>query len=127
MNKMSQDQIDDDVKQTLPPDVKVLPRIFDFTEDGSSLSYLFAEELVLAAELVYEDGDTRLLDALCRKWPEAVEAGWSEASKEALEHIKRHGVELSAEGKAAMAARAVEREPAALPTRRESARVAAMA
>jgi len=111
MNKISQDQIGRMVNQTLPPDVKILPRIFDFNEDGSGLRYLFAEELEFAVELLYKDGDTRLLDALRRKWPEAVDAGWSVASEEALREIELFGYELSAEGAAAMADLSVEHKP----------------
>jgi len=104
MNKMSQEQIDDDVSHTFPPEVKDLPDtgIFVFGDNGFKIVgpyNLFAEELELAAELVYEDGDTRLLDALRQKWPEAVEEGWPKASEAALR-------ELSIDEPAAIAAMA---------------------
>jgi len=130
MNKMSQDDINFHVEHTFPPDVKVRSgsvTLFDFGYEGDYPNlYLFAEELEDAAYFAYRDSDTRILEALRQKWPEAVEAGWSVASKKALQSIKRQGEELSADGVAALAAMTAV-EPTPTTAEREPARMAAMA
>jgi len=127
MNKITQESIDRWVARTFPPDVKDWPEDMVCTFDGdggdTTPNHLFAEELRFALKLVYTDSDTRLLDALRRRWPEAVRDGWPDASEAALRLIKRQGDELSAEGVAALVAMPAD-EPTPLPLERKPSRVA---
>jgi len=93
---------------TLPPDVKTVeePEPGMLRLDGP---VLFVDMLYTAAFFVYEDGDTRLLEALRAKWPEAVEEAWPKASEMALKELK------------------IIKHPAPFEARREPARMAAMA
>jgi hypothetical protein len=85
-----QDTVDRFVKNTLPPDVKVMPPDVSFVKDGDSNPELFDSALRIAVMLLNEDGNTLLLDALRKKWPEAVAASLSEV----MGQVEREKVRL---------------------------------
>jgi len=115
---LTQEYIDFVVSHTLPPDVKKTPTNKNLVIKGDDFINLFADTLNFAAHCVYHGGDTGLLEAIRKKWPEAVTDGWPEASKTVLQELKviEHPVRMP-----------VKREPALVAVKRKPARVAAMA
>jgi len=112
------------LKHTLPPEITSLPDVFtiydDFFGKGAEpdTRYLFTTTLEYACVTLAETGQHLFLDALRKKWPKAVDAALPKAVDVTLQRIERLGLEVTAEGKAALATMSAKRKPA---------RVAAMA
>jgi hypothetical protein len=80
------ENVDHFVSITLSPDIKVMPKDVVLWRDGelsNNNPMLFDSTLRIAVSLADRDNNPLLLDALRKKWPEAVENQLPEARRRA--------------------------------------------